>query len=182
MKDQKSQAQKEYEFKFYEECCKSYHRIDDFRAKLLGFLPLASGAGIFLSLQKNGGKDFEEHLLPIGIFGFVVTLGLLFYELRGVQRCIRLANLGRLIEEKHGILGQFSGWPHSVLRFINEPIAAGFIYSVVLGAWSYIAFHPDKMEWIAVIVFILSFLGVWGFYLKVRGNKDFGKDVATIEE
>lgn len=29
----------------YQELCSSYHAIDDFRAKLLGFLPLATAGG-----------------------------------------------------------------------------------------------------------------------------------------
>ena len=33
--------------KIYAECSNGYHKVDDFRAKLLGFLPLASGIGIF---------------------------------------------------------------------------------------------------------------------------------------
>jgi hypothetical protein len=36
----------------YAEVCRSYERIDDFRAKLLGFLPLVSGVGLFLLLEK----------------------------------------------------------------------------------------------------------------------------------
>ena len=32
----------------YREPCTSYRAIDDFRMKLLGLLPLATGAGIFL--------------------------------------------------------------------------------------------------------------------------------------
>ncbi len=35
----------------YEEVCRSYQAIADFRAKLIGLLPLASGAGIFLLLN-----------------------------------------------------------------------------------------------------------------------------------
>jgi hypothetical protein len=30
----------------YDQLCTSYHKVDDFRAILLGFLPLASGAAI----------------------------------------------------------------------------------------------------------------------------------------
>lgn len=168
MADQPPNTQMEDEFKFYEECCRSYHRIDDFRAKLLGLLPLVSGGGIFLSLLEVNNESLREHLFPIGVFGFVVTIGLLFYELRGVQRCIRLAKLGKQIEEKHGVTGQFSGWPHSVFRFINEPIAAGLIYSMVLAAWIYVGLIPSEMQWISILVFILFFLGVWGFYLYVR--------------
>jgi hypothetical protein len=65
----------------YIELCKSYNAIDDFRAKLLGFLPLASGTGIFLLLSSGLSKSeareyFEQFMTPIGVFGFVVTLGL----------------------------------------------------------------------------------------------------------
>ena len=36
----------EDEFKIYDQICTSYHAIDDFRAKLLGLIPLVTGAGI----------------------------------------------------------------------------------------------------------------------------------------
>jgi len=71
----------------YQEVCSSFHAIADFRAKLLGFLPLASGAGIFLLLNRSLTDGTEQYLLPIGVFGFAVTLGLFFYELRGIQKC-----------------------------------------------------------------------------------------------
>jgi hypothetical protein len=32
----------------YNQLCTSYHAIDDFRAKLLGFLPLVTGGGLVL--------------------------------------------------------------------------------------------------------------------------------------
>ena len=59
----------------YQDVCSSYHAIDNFRAKLLGFLPLASGTGIFLVLDKDFDKQF---LTPIRFFGFLVTLGYSF--------------------------------------------------------------------------------------------------------
>ena len=59
----------------YKEVCATYHRIDDFRAKLLGFLPVASGAGIFLLLKQD---TVPTHLTPAGYFGAVATLGLFF--------------------------------------------------------------------------------------------------------
>lgn len=61
----------------YQEVCRSYHAIADFRAKLLGLLPLASGTGIYLL-----AKGDTNYLVPLGIFGFVVTLGLFVYEIR----------------------------------------------------------------------------------------------------
>lgn len=60
----------------YQEVCSSFHAIADFRAKLLGFLPLASGAGIFLLLNRSLTDGTEQYLLPIGVFG-VAILGTL---------------------------------------------------------------------------------------------------------
>jgi hypothetical protein len=74
-----------------------------------------------------------------GMFGAIVTVGLLFYELKGIQRCIRLYKVGAELESRMDISGQFKRWPHSARRFINEPVAAAFIYSTVLAAWIFIA-------------------------------------------
>src|SRR5437879_3219394 len=91
----------------YQELCTSYRAIDDFRAKLLGFMPLATGTGIFL--LKDAPK---EYLLPIGVFGFFVTLGLLAYEVYGINKCDALIRAGKRIECKLGVEnGQFSERP-----------------------------------------------------------------------
>jgi hypothetical protein len=54
-----------------------YAGITDFRAKLLGLLPLATGTGAFLLLQRaqDENADLRRFLGPMGIFGLVVTLG-----------------------------------------------------------------------------------------------------------
>ena len=91
----------------YTEVCKTYHAISDFRGKLLALLPIVSGAGISLLISKNHSPD-SSHLLAVGIFGVLVTLGLFFYELRGIQKCKSLIILGGKIESELKIeLGQF---------------------------------------------------------------------------
>jgi hypothetical protein len=45
--DSQGDANSEVARAAYAEVCRSYERIDDFRAKLLGFLPFVSGAGLF---------------------------------------------------------------------------------------------------------------------------------------
>jgi hypothetical protein len=75
----------------YERAADSYEAITEFRAKLLTLLPLATGTGAFLLLQRaENNHDVRGFLGPVGIFSFVVTLGLFAYELRGMQRCHRL--------------------------------------------------------------------------------------------
>ena len=72
----------------YQELCNSFRAIDEFRTKLLGFLPLSTGAGVVLlsnALTDATKRGFVAPLLgPIGAFGIAVTLGLLFYEIHGI--------------------------------------------------------------------------------------------------
>ncbi len=83
----------------YSEVCRSYHAVDDFRAKLLALLPIVSGTGGILLLAN---KDMvARHLGPIGLFGVLVTLGLFCYELRGLQRCGKLLDVGLRLEERN---------------------------------------------------------------------------------
>ena len=70
----------------YEEICRAHDGIADFRAKLLALLPIASGAGIFLLLNENTVQQMQ-HLVAVGTSGALVTIDLLLYALRGIQRC-----------------------------------------------------------------------------------------------
>lgn len=125
----------------YEQLCQSYRAIDDFRAKLLGFLPLASAGGAFLLLNDPQKiKLAKPFLEPLGIFGFVVTLGLFFYEIYGIRKCHALINAGKKLEYYLDITdGQFTKRPRNVLYIINEPFAAGVIYPAVLAGWMFLA-------------------------------------------
>jgi hypothetical protein len=83
----------------YNQLCTSYHAIDDFRAKLLGFLPLVTGGGLVLltGLKKDVRQEF---FAPMGFFGILVTLGLLIYELFGIKRCQELIKEGEKLEKE----------------------------------------------------------------------------------
>jgi hypothetical protein len=90
--------------KIYDTCSEGYHKVDDFRAKLLGILPLASGIAVLSSLyieQKHDDKYFlNEHHIAIGLFGLVVTFGLLVYELKGIEKCTTFTKLGKWVESQ----------------------------------------------------------------------------------
>ena len=75
----------------YQEACKNHGAIADFRGKLLGLLPVASGSGVFILL---GTLNNQTVLAPIGLFGVAVTLGLFVYELRGIEDCTMLRRRG----------------------------------------------------------------------------------------
>ncbi len=123
----------------YTEVCKSYHAISDFRGKLLALLPIVSGAGISLLISKNYSTD-SSHLLAVGVFGVLVTLGLFFYELRGIQKCKSLIILGGKLESELKIeLGQFKDRPRRVASFIGAETAGWVVYMAVLLGWLYVA-------------------------------------------
>ena len=156
----------------YSELCSSYRAIDDFRTKLLGFLPLATGTGLFFLVTDNAKLDVARpYLGPIGVFGFVITLGLFFYEFYGIKKCGALISAGKVLErELHIGDGQFIKRPHGVLGFINEPFAAGVIYPAVLGAWTFVALTFSHYEgaarrW-ATGVFIVGFAVSFLYILK----------------
>lgn len=134
----------------YQEVCQNHRAITDFRAKLLTLLPLASGTGIFLLLTKQSEPLDPTHLRAIGLFGFLVTLGLFFHELRGIGHCGELIRLGRELEQKMELEnGQFTlednyyhkqRWLGRIAHFIIGPEgAAWLIYPIVGIAWLYVA-------------------------------------------
>lgn len=153
----------------YDQLCVSYHAIDDFRTKLLGFLPLATAAGVATLLIKElnltipwsrPAIDGKAMLLtPIGVFGFLVTLGLYCYELYGIKKCRALIETGIYLEQKMGCVGQFATRPNRAMRAFNEPVAGAIIYSVVMAAWVLMAcmfwWGLQWAQWVAIAVFTL---------------------------
>ncbi len=139
----------------YNDLCTSYRAIDEFRAHLLGFLPLATagGGGVF---ALTGGK--QKLLEPVAIFGVFITIGLYAYELYGITKCHYLIKTGEYLERQAHIPGQFATRPGPALRALNEPFAAAVIYPAVVAAWTFMAVHGP--HWVAaLIVAIVVFLG-----------------------
>ena len=134
----------------YEQVHNRYAEITEFRAKLLGLLPLATGTGAFLLLQRvqDPNDELRPFLGPIGIFGFVVTLGLFIYELRGMQRCRKLEEQGEALEIEMKLgpeLGPFRGQPPRRLGNMLGPPAAGLIiYIATAFTWLLLALYGFK--------------------------------------
>jgi|UPI0003755898 hypothetical protein len=180
--------------KIYTELCTSYRAIDDFRQKLLSILPLASGGILaFLIdpkfLSGDGSAIFGSLLPAIGALGFLVTLGLFFYEIYGIRRCTYLIFVGAYIESKSDVQhGQFRDRPPAVLGFIAEPMAAGIVYPAVMAAWSYLAMYfldncsASRAVPVAAGIFF-SFVAFMVWYV-VRLKKEWKcwRDTAGIEE
>jgi hypothetical protein len=165
--------------KVYDQLCLSYRAIDDFRAKLLGFLPLASAGGAFLLLNDvlvnpEKSKFAKPFLKPLGLFGFVVTLGLFFYEIYGIRKCLALIEAGKRLECSLGITdGQFENRPDNVLYLINEPFAAGVIYPVVLAGWMFLTLafpQPDQAPAIEAALTAAIWVFMGGFLVTLIYN------------
>jgi hypothetical protein len=146
----------------YDQLCTSYHAIDDFRAKLLGFLPLVTGGGLIL-LTGRPDDLRKEFFGPVGLLGIAVTLGLLAYELAGIKRCLALIDDGLALETDMNLQrGQFIRDDYA-FRFITKSFAAAWIYPAVLAAWSYLALfinHRVLADVISPIVFVAGFVGI----------------------
>jgi hypothetical protein len=141
MAEDKSEAVKV----LYEQVCSSHNGIADFRAKLLALLPLASGVGIFLLVGDTPpANEILPLLLPVGVFGVLITIGLFLYELRNLQQCNAWIACAKKLEKELSPelceLGAFSFRPKAVLwEAVSNTWAALVIYPTVIGAWVYVA-------------------------------------------
>ena len=180
----------------YREICNSYRAIDDFRMKLLGFLPLASGGLLALLvnpdllLGKDGAASTPSSLAPaIATLGFVVTLGLFALEIFGIRKCTALIAVGASLETKAGSVGhgQFADRPPGVLGFIAEPLAAGIIYPAVLATWIYFVLHLARREcaaMLAIFVFAAFFLLSLGYivWLSVSERSRLRESLGLVDD
>jgi hypothetical protein len=127
----------------YEEISNSFHKVDEFRAKLLGFLPLASGT-LMSVLLRDGSVVSYTSTCVLCVFGALITMGLYFYELRGVQRCNILVRLGASLEDNLGFRGPFTAKNTTprIVGVIGATGAAFVIYPTVFAAWVFVALLP----------------------------------------
>ena len=134
----------------YDEICKSHLAITDFRGKLLGLLPLATGVGIFLLLDNKTTNTKPALLAAAGVFGVFVTIGLFFYEIRGVKECQLLRERGAELEEKLLIPVGCSRFRGYMPGFVG-PLGAGpIVYLAVIAGWLFVivyAFTRSKTGW-----------------------------------
>ena len=116
----------------------NYRAIDDLRLKLLGLLPLATSAGIFLVLKPDSGPPGDITVLG-GIFGAVVTVSLFFYEVHGVEKCAHFIRRGQQLELQAGVPGSFTKRPHKIFGVVSELLPGAIIYPASLAGWIFVA-------------------------------------------
>jgi hypothetical protein len=150
----------------YGEICKSHAGITDFRAKLLSLLPIASGAGLILV-----GKNMDRPLLtPIGLYGVAVTLGLFWYELRGIQTCKRLREQATQLENALEVpagMAQYRDRPTAALGgWVGAEGASWTVYTAVVLGWVYLAglgasWWTVVPAWILAVGYMTIIAAVW---------------------
>jgi len=157
----------------YEEICKSHQAITDFRGKLLGLLPLAAGAGIFLLLDKSA-KIEAPLLAAAGVFGALVTIGLYFYEHRGMKECILLRERGGKLECRLRLTEDYSRFQGNTAGFVGPQGAGPIVYFAVVGGWLFVSsygFLKSRPGWEQVVgslIFVAYLLAVCAVYLIFR--------------
>jgi len=62
------------------------------------------------------------------------------YEIYGIKKCHDLIEAGIQLEGDLHSRGQFICRHRYAMGFINEPFAAGIIYSAVLASWIFLVF------------------------------------------
>lgn len=171
----------------YGRVSESYHNIDDFRMKLLGLLPIATGTGVFLLLNSHatalGSAGAAAEVAPafaaIGVFGFLFTTGLFAYELFGIKRCHYLIENGRELERQLRTPGQFQNRPPDLAGFLAEPFASSVIYPASLAAWLFLAVvFADP----AVAVVLAAVVLIVGCVLTLAGIRRMARNWSLLQE
>jgi hypothetical protein len=147
----------------YEEICRSHQAITDFRGKLLGLLPLASGAAILLLIDEQTATHATALLVAAGLFGAAVTLGLYFYERRGMVECLLLRERGGNLERALWLSDDFARFLNNTPGFVGPQGAGPIVYFAVMAAWLFVALHglsrsQPRLELALGLVIIAGYL------------------------
>ena len=126
--------------KLYEETAANWRQLTEVRFHLLALVPAVSILLVATVLSEEGpGKGLSGlGKVAIAVFGFLITLGLLIYDLRNSQFYDDLISRGRKIEGELGVhTAIFAGRlkPKPSYPWINHSVATGVIYGSSLVAW-----------------------------------------------
>ena len=126
----------------YSEICEDIRTTDDVSFKLLGFVPLVSGIGIFAVLDLLGGKAASwPTTVFVSLFGATITYALFRWELRNIQICKWLRSRAEDLErDELGLtVGPFLGREKEGPKFLGHRMrketAEKLLYTATIVAW-----------------------------------------------
>jgi hypothetical protein len=182
----------------YEKTTTYFQSLHDTRFKLLGLLPLISGASIFVTPNLN--SKFE---IAFGLFGIIVILGITIYDQRNNMIYDRLTRRAAFLEmkmgfpplptDKKGFGGPFSSRPGRRkligINLIWHDLALAMIYSASFAIWIFILCNGIYHTWglsLAWRILLVCGLTLIYFCLYIRlvkqndiDNNPFGKALSN---
>jgi hypothetical protein len=130
--------------KRYSEICSSVRAADGIRLKLLGLVPLVSGAVIFLLLAPGTQPNWSLRMVFIALFGAVVAFAIYRWEVRNLRLYGWLVARGAELERVELGLdrGQFHNREPAPKLFgwrMGRAEAEHLLYWATIGAWLLLA-------------------------------------------
>jgi xanthosine utilization system XapX-like protein len=133
--DEKSTALKWW----YTEICSHIRTTDEISFKLLGLVPLVSGIGIVVLLDRSKQPAWSPMVVFVGLFGALVTFAIYRWEVRNLMTCDWLIHLARTLEQDQlGLAnGQFHNRPapHIFGYQVGKRQAEHLLYWTTITAW-----------------------------------------------
>jgi hypothetical protein len=121
--------------RFYAETCTSIRTTDDISFKVMGIVPLTSGAALLtLFLKETVPAEKASLVVTLALFAALVTLGLFRWELRNIQTCNWLKRRAQVLEEAWVETSRAPRQPDAPLG-IGKTEAEKAIYSITTLAW-----------------------------------------------
>jgi len=145
----------------------SYWRIlTDIRFKLLAFVPTLAGLGVALIPKTT--EPLEA--FAVGLLGFIVTLGITFYDQRNSQLYNAAIIRAKDLEREMKFRGIFSLRPRRKRKFFLciemwHDRALAMVYASALGAWLFIMINSILKLIVSPNVYIVS--GIFSLLLSI---------------
>jgi hypothetical protein len=133
----------------YEQTLKYFYALHESRFKLLALLPVVTGAALSTADTVNA----PQRSLALGVFGFLISLGLTFYEIRNTQlydamqvraksleTFLGFSRAGNPKSNRSGPLLQRPPRARKLFGVVKvwHDRALSIVYATLLAAWSYL--------------------------------------------
>jgi hypothetical protein len=130
----------------YAETCANIRATDDISFKLLGIVPLLSGATLLtFFLKEHVAAEKAPLVITLSLFAALITLGLFRWELRNIQTCSWLRRRAEALERCVVTSAVAPQQPQPPLS-IGKTEAEKWIYSVTIIAWLVLPAVVSRLE------------------------------------